>query len=504
MEQIMKQRASIDLLAAVSVACMIAFVAILCFIAAAEPDTRDLLAFVIVGLGAGGLILFRQLRKAASSLMASEARAHYAATHDPLTQLPNKTLLIERLRTDHGGVEGPGELDRPSVLCIGLDRFDEISEVLGPEASDDLIVEVAARLAASGQGDSALARVADDVFAVVWTGRDRAEIRADGEALLSRLGQPYQAAGGHVVVTCSIGLSAAAQAHANPAEPMRQAQMALSSARKRGGGRLGEFDASMDHALRSRNALEVELRHALAGGQMAMVYQPQVNAKGALVGVEALMRWTSDCRGAVPPSVFVPLAESCGLSESLDCFALRQAISDSRNWPGLKVAINISAAHIRSGGLVDAVKTVLAETGANPQDLELEITEGVLLADEAETYETLNAVRKLGLALSLDDFGTGYSSLSYLRRFPVDKIKIDRSFVSHLGKRPESSAIVQAIVDMADALGLKVIAEGVETADQVDRLTKAGCGHFQGFYYSKPVDAPMIAELIAGRASLAA
>jgi diguanylate cyclase (GGDEF)-like protein len=503
MEPAMKQKSSIDLLAAVSVASMIAFVVILCFIAANVPDERDLLGFVIIGLVAGGLILFRQLRKAASSLMASEARAHYVATHDVLTELPNKMLLTERLRGSglDGATLGGG---RSSVLCIGVDRFEEISEVLGPEASDQLIVEVAGRLASSCQGGNVLARVGDDVFAMLQTHQDHAAVRAGADVMLSRLAEPYAAVARRVAVTCSIGMSAPAQAQADPVEPLRQAQMALSSARKRGGGRFGEFDASMDHALRNRNAMEVELGRALAVGDMTMVYQPQVNAKGAMVGVEALMRWTSAARGAVPPSVFVPLAESCGLSEALGRFALRQAILDSRDWPGLKVAINISAAHIRSGNLVDSLRGLLAETDANPQDLEIEITEGVLLADEPETYETLNAVRKLGLALSLDDFGTGYSSLSYLRRFPVDKIKIDRSFVSHLGKRPESSAIVQAIVDMADALGLKVIAEGVETAEQVDRLSQAGCGLFQGYYYSKPVEARIIGDLVAGRAKLAA
>jgi diguanylate cyclase (GGDEF)-like protein len=492
-----------DLLAAVSLACMIAFVAILCFVASQDPGAGSLLAVVIAGLTIGGLILFNQLRKAANSLLASEARAHYAATHDALTQLPNKTLLSDRLSALAKDAEADGASTALSLLCLGIDRFDEVSEVLGPDATDQLILEIAARLAALCKGDEVLARVGDDMFGVLLTGADASRARTVGETALQLLSQRYDSVGGRAVITCSVGVCAAASA-SGPLEPLRQAQMALSSARRRGGGKLGAFDASMDHALRSRNALEVELRQALAENALSMVYQPQVNAKGAMVGVEALMRWTSASSGAIPASVFVPLAESCGLSDVLGLFALRQAIADSRAWPGVKVAVNVSAAQVRSGELVGALRGLLAETGANPQDLELEITEGVLLADEAETYETLHAVRRLGIALSLDDFGTGYSSLSYLRRFPVDKIKIDRSFIAHLGKRPESSAIVQAIVDMAEALGLRVLAEGVENAEQVQRLIRVGCDHFQGYYYSEPVAADTIAAIASGRAKLAA
>ena len=499
-----RPRSSIDLLGAVSAACVVAFVGMLCYAAAADPAMRQLLAVLVTGLGAGGLILYRQLRKAANSLITSEARAHYAAAHDPLTQLPNKTLLLRRLGSlerDETVVESGGPF---GVLCIGLDRYDEIGEVLGPDASDALIVEIADRLGSICQEHDCLARVGDDVFALILSGASRASAEALAIPMVGLLSEPYGASSGQAVITCSIGMSFPAAQMLEPLEALRQAQMALSSARERGAAHFGVFDPSMDHALKSRKAMEVDLRRALADQALTMVYQPQVNTKGALVGVEALMRWASPERGAIPASTFVPLAESCGLSDPLGSFALRQAFLDARAWSGLKVAINVSGAQIRSGDLVTMLKTLLAETGANPQDFELEITEGVLLADEADTYETLHAVRKLGFALALDDFGTGYSSLSYLRRFPVDKIKIDRSFVSQLGKRPESSAIIQAIVDMADALGLKILAEGVENADQVHRLMHTGCTHFQGYHFSEPVEASVIAELLAGRAKLAA
>ena len=235
-----------------------------------------------------------------------------------------------------------------------------------------------------------------------------------------------------------------------------------------------------------------------------MVYQPQVNAKGVMCGVEALMRWTHESRGHVSPATFIPMAESCGMSDDLGRFALRQAFLDAQRWAGLKVAVNVSAAQVRSGRIIPTLKELLIETGANPRNFELEITEGVLLADEAQTHETLMTIRRLGFALALDDFGTGYSSLSYLRRFPIDKIKIDKSFVAHLGMRPESDAIVKAIVDLADALDLKVIAEGVETRAQVDRLAAAGCTQIQGYFYSRPVEAEEIDRMHMERLPLAA
>jgi len=494
----------IDLLGAVSAACMVAFIGILCYVAAGDPRSRQLLTIVVTGLSAGGLILVRQLRKAANGLITSEARAQYAATHDPLTQLPNKTLLVDRLRlVAQRGAAGESGLPF-GILCIGLDRHDEVNDVLGPDAADQVIVEIAARLGAVCKERDILARLADDVFALALFGATAATAEVVAGTIIGLLSAPYQASSGQAVITCSIGMRIPAREMADPVEQLRQAQIALSSARKRGGASFGVFDASMDQALKSRKALEVDLRRALAERALTMVYQPQVNSKGAMVGVEALMRWTTAERGVVPASTFVPLAESCGLSGALGRFALHQAFLDAKYWPGLKVAINVSGAQIRGGDLLPTLTALVAETGVNPQDFELEITEGVLLADEPDTYDTLHAVRKLGFSLSLDDFGTGYSSLSYLRRFPVDKIKIDRSFVLHLGKRPESTAIIQAIVDMAGALGLRVLAEGVETSDQVHRLIQTGCTHFQGYHFSEPVEARIIGDLLAGRSKLAA
>ncbi|MFI4975736.1 MAG: putative bifunctional diguanylate cyclase/phosphodiesterase [Caulobacterales bacterium] len=494
-----KRRGATDLLGLVSVGSIASFVAILCFVAASYPGARGLLSIVITGLGAGGIILFRQLRKAASSLTASEARAQYVATHDDLTQLPNKALFVERL--GDAAARGGG---RVCVFCVGLDRFEEVIEVLGIAASDEVIVEAAGRLSAMCPDDATVARLGDDVFALTWSDAARETAPSRAADMIRRLSEPYPAAAGHAFITSSVGVGFLNSPADHPIEALRQAQMALSSARKLGGAQHAMFQPGMDHALRNRKTLEVELRRALAEESLTMAYQPQVNTKGVIVGVEALVRWTSEHRGEIPPSTFVPLSESCGLSDAVGTFVLRRAFTDARKWPGLKVAINVSAPQIRSGGLVSTLKTLLAETGSNPRNFELEITESLLLAEELETYETLNAIRRMGFSIALDDFGTGYSSLSYLRRFPVDKIKIDRSFVSHLGKRPESSAIVKAIVDLAEALELKVLAEGVETKAQVERLAQVGCFLYQGYFYSPPVSTDAIDDMLAGRTRLAA
>jgi diguanylate cyclase (GGDEF)-like protein len=499
-----RQRQELDLLALAAVGAIAAFVTTLCVVVARYPVPRQFLIVVITGLGAGSLILYRQLRKAANSLAASEARAHYVATHDTVTQLPNKALFVERLEAAAKTAGIVGSDRARAVLCIGINQFDEVADVLGVAASEAVAAEIASRLNSAPSTEDTVARLGDDTFAVLWSGRGDGTPRDAAAGLIEALGKPYRAAAGQAHVTCSIGLGDLAPGLDSPMEALRHARLALSKARKLDGAHYSTFEPALDQALKDRKALETELRADLADKVLHLVYQPQVNANGALVGVEALMRWTNRRRGAVSPGVFIPLSESCGLSDEVGRFAIRQAFTDARLWPDLKVAINVSAAHIRSGDLIPALKELVRQTGASPRNFELELTESVLLADEAQTYETLNTMRRMGFGIALDDFGTGYSSLSYLRRFPVDKIKIDQSFVTHLGKRPEARAIVKAIVDMAEALDLKVIAEGVETKAQADRLRQLGCQLYQGYLFSKAVTADTLVELVAGRVKLAA
>ena len=491
-----------DVVIVVSVMCLAAFVAILCFVAARDPASRTLISIVVTGMGSGGLILFRQLRKTTHSLVASEARAQHAASHDTLTMLPNTALLVERMSDLMRQTVSTDA--RPILMCIGLDRVDETYETMGSAMGDEIVLEAAQRLALVGSDDDHAFRIRHDIFGLLLARATTAQAHQAAQTVLEAVAEPYRVAEGRAFVSCSIGLIPISEELDHPAEVIRRGQLALSHARKSGASRISLFDLSMDRALKERSQMEAELRQALADGDLSMVYQPQVNAKGTLIGVEALMRWTSQSRGEVSPSVFIGLADGCGLSGEIGKFALREAFQESRGWANIKVAINLSAAQIRSGHLVDTLKILLVETGAQARNIELEITEGVFLDDAPDVYETLHAVRKLGFSIALDDFGTGYSSLAYLRRFPVDKIKIDRSFVSQLGMRPESSAIIRAIVDLADALELKVIAEGVELRSQVERLTEVGCHQYQGFHFSPGVGARQIDALVSSGARRAA
>lgn len=448
---------------------------------------------LLVAVGVAGLILLRQHRKATMSAATSEAKAKYAASHDPLTSLPNTAGFLERLAA--AGPLRPGA----TLLHLRIDRYDELVDAQGHAEADAAVLRAAGRLSAACGDSDVVARVGDDAFAVFCRAGERAEALA-GE-FVRLLSAP---APGAVPITASVGVKPVVEAGESPAECLRQAAVAMSAARRRGGDRACVFSPELDRTLQSRKALEADLRAALEAGELDMLYQPQVNGRQQLVGVEALMRWTHPERGAIAPSVFVPLAEACGLGPALGRYALRRALEDSRRWPGLKVAVNITAPQVQSGDLVPYLQALCPELGVSPKCIELELTEGVLLADEAATYATLNALRRMGFSLALDDFGTGYSSLSYLRQFPIDKIKIDRAFVAHLGVRPESDAIVKAIIDMAQALELRVLAEGVETQSQVDRLAAAGCTNIQGFWFSRPVDAAAIDAMVAAPAKKAA
>ena len=493
-------RQPLDILSTAAALSVMALMVVLLVVATGDPADRNLVTTIAIGLGAAGLILFRQLRKNEGGLRMSEARAHYSATHDPVTGLPTKSLLLDRMADLPDGA-------RVGVFCIGLDQFEELYDFLGHDVGDRVIAELSRRLATVCPETDTVARIADGVFALCWA--DLTPAKAEGVAgqLIRLLAAPCEAASKDTVIAASIGVAFWTATDGRPEEGLRRARLAMAVARKQGGNGWRAFDPVMDSELRERKALEADLRAALSGapnaGSLTLSYQPQINARGVITGVEALMRWVHPVRGVISPAVFVPLAENCGLSEVVDRFALRQAFIDSRRWPTIRTAINISATQVQAGDLVGLLQGLLTETGASARALEIEITESVLLSDDPATYETLKAVRKMGFTLAIDDFGTGYSSLGYLKRFPIDKIKIDRSFVTHLGMQPESDAIVRAIVEMAEALDLKVLAEGVETRAQVDRLAIVGCGDIQGFYFSRPVEAEAIDRMLARDAKVA-
>ncbi len=438
----------------------------------------------------GAALIALHGRRVTDSLLASEARAKHMAVHDSLTGLPNRILFQERftqatdrLRRKDGSV---------AVLCIGLDRFKEVNDTLGHLAGDEMIVKTAQALSGILRAGDTVARLGGDEFVIILNDADGRAAASMAKRVLEALTGPMVLSAGQVYSGCSIGVSVVTDADTDAGEALRQAELALYKAKDRGRGQSCFFEPDMDATLRLRKDMEAGLREALARDEIQIVYQPQVNSRGVVIGVEALSRWTHPERGPVSPGYFIPLAEECGLMDTLGMFALAQAMMDSHRWPNLKVAVNVSASQLRQAGFTDRVKALLEQTNTPAARIEIEITEGVLLADDTVTQTTLRQLRDMGFSLALDDFGTGYSSLSYLRRYPVDKIKIDRAFVCNLGTDPEAEAVVRAIVKLAQALHLDLVAEGVETMEQREILQAAGCYVIQGFLFSKPVDADTI------------
>ncbi len=461
-----------------------------------------ILAIVLL-LAVAAIILHRRAIKSAEGLLASEARANHMAMHDGLTGLPNRLLLADRM--NHAREQARRTGAAVAVLCIDLDRFKEVNDTYGHHCGDELIKEAARRLSATCRSSDTLARLGGDEFAIVQTEATPRSASVLAERVLEALSGIVNISAGQVTLGCSIGVALIVDPEIEPAEGLRQADMALYRAKDAGRGRSAFFEPEMDAALRTRRLLEADLRHALATpGQLRMAYQPQVDGKGRIVGVEALMRWEHPERGNIAPGLFVGIAEECGLIHILGQFALSEALRDCHRWPGIKVAVNVSAHQLRAPDFVGDVKRLIAESGAHANQIELEITEGILLADDVSTQHVLKRLRDLGFSLALDDFGTGYSSLSYLRRYPVDKIKIDRSFISGLGVDQEADAVVSAIVKLARALNLGVIAEGVETQDQRQRLVAAGCRNIQGFLFAKAQTADEIDAMIRDGVTLSA
>lgn len=450
---------------------------------------------VVFALAGGALFLYRRGRTAAQGLVASEARAAHLAYYDSLTGLPNRVLFFDRL----GRALDQLRRHAPPVAvhCIDLDRFKEVNDTFGHHVGDQLIQEAAKRLAAQCRGTDTFARLGGDEFAIVQTDAGAAHASALAARLLEALSEPFDLEGMRVFTGCSIGVTVCTDPDTDPAEALRHADLALYRAKENGKSQYCFFEVEMDAAIKTRRALESDLREALARDALEMAYQPQVNRHGVMTGVEALVRWRHPVRGDVSPAFFVPIAEECGLIVELGMFTLRRAFEDSRRWAGLKIAINVSANQLRLPDFVLRLGELVEEYAVDPRQFELEITEGILLGDDPATHDTLRRLRQMGFSLALDDFGTGYSSLSYLQRYPISKIKIDRSFIANLGVDLESEAVVGAIIKLARALKLSVIAEGVETTDQRERLAAAGCSEIQGYLFSRPVAADQIEQLMS-------
>ena len=427
-----------------------------------------------------------QLRPHFAFVGAEKIIAHMAH-HDSLTDLPNRVLFQERL-ADMLRETRDGK--RVAVFYLDLDNFKAVNDTLGHQYGDELLKRVAQRLRACVHENITVARVGGDEFAVILPDI----VTHDDAALLARdicqaIRDPYDLFS-HVVVTdTSIGIAIAPDNGSQPDELLKNADMALYRAKADGRGTFRFFEAEMDATVKARRALENSLREALMEGQFTLHYQPILNLdENRIPCCEALIRWNHPERGMVPPGEFIPVAEEMGLIVAIGEWVLRQAWNDAATWPNnTKVAVNLSPIQMLSPNLVPMVIGALAAAGLPASRLELEITESVLMQNTEATVAALHQLRSLGVKISMDDFGTGFSSLSYLRRFPFDKLKIDRCFISDLSKHDQSGlAIVRSVAALAKNLGMITTAEGVETAEQVELVRMIGCTEVQGFYFGRP------------------
>jgi diguanylate cyclase (GGDEF)-like protein len=433
-------------------------------------------------------------------LGASEAQAQHLAFHDVLTGLPNRALIDERLT--QALARATRQHGQAALLLLDLDRFKNINDTYGHHAGDDLIIEVSHRLTTLLHEADTVGRIGGDEFVIVMENiQNTAEVDAQCQKIITTLAEPYTLLGSEAWIGVSIGVAIAPQDGQDRQELMRKADIALYEAKNEGRGQYRRFARAMDESVQTRQQIAVDLRAALHHQQgLEVWYQPLMDITGEqILGFEALLRWQHAQRGFIPPSEFIPIAEETGLILQIGEWVLREACRVSLRWPDLTIAINVSPVQFRAVGFVQRVKDIVQSEEANPRSLELEITEGVLIEDEREARAIIIALREAGFRIALDDFGTGYSSLNYLSNFPVDKIKIDRSFTQSLGVAENSTAIVESVVQLGHAMGLTVTAEGVETNGQMTALAEAGCNQLQGYLFSQAVPPDQIARMLGKR-----
>jgi diguanylate cyclase (GGDEF)-like protein/PAS domain S-box-containing protein len=424
----------------------------------------------------------------------------YLAHHDPLTGLANRSLLRERISAAIALAEKSSE--SVALLLLDLDRFKAVNDLHGHPMGDQVLVRVAARLRAAARGAEIIARLGGDEFVILLTAEAGAEAARAAEVaqrVIASLTEPFEVGASFLQINTSIGVSLYPQHGADADELLKNADTALYSAKRAGRGTQRMFDPAMDAELRRRRHLEQDLRLAIRRRTLDIHFQPLFKNDGkTLAGFEALARWRHPAFGPISPADFIPLAEESGLIVPLGRLVLDIACAEAASWSQPhRIAVNISPAQLRAGNLVATVTEVLARTGLPPSRLELEVTESLLIEDTEATLATLSALKALGLRIVLDDFGTGYSSLSYLRRFPFDKLKIDRSFIQALGENDEAMAIVRAIVALADSLTLDVTAEGVETETQLRLLQEESNAEMQGYLLGRPAPADTFSSLLA-------
>ncbi|WP_273888018.1 putative bifunctional diguanylate cyclase/phosphodiesterase [Rubrobacter naiadicus] len=431
----------------------------------------------------------------------AEERALYDAAHDPLTALPNRVLFSERL--EEALERARGADGHPfAVLFLDLDRFKNVNDSLGHAVGDGMLVEVARRLEASVGPDDTVARIGGDEFTVlVESARDTRGVLEVAERLQKALSHPFHVRGHELYTTASIGVIPDSRGYESPEDLLRDADTAMYQAKREGKARYEVFTGEMRERVLETLRLENDLRRAVERGEFYVRYQPIVSLRsGAVVGFEALARWRHPERGEVSPAKFIPLAEETGLISRISDAVLREACRDAKTWlerfpehRPLTVSVNLSAVQLSQPSLAAQVAEALSESGLESHHLRLEVTESAIMLGAEPAARSL---RKLGARIHIDDFGTGYSSLGVLQRLPADALKIDRAFVENVGSA-DGAQIVQTITTLAHSLGMDVIAEGVETGEQLERLRRAGCDYAQGFFFSKPVDAMEAERILA-------
>ncbi len=420
-----------------------------------------------------------------------------AGEADGLTGLLRRETFLASLEARLHDATAEGA--RFAVLALDLDRFKAVNDTLGHQYGDALLRGVGRRIRSCIRGGDVAGRLGGDEFAVLMPDATQEEAAtALGERLTDMLSRPFLLDGQSAVIGCSVGVALFPDDGTDAAALLRAADLALYQAKAEGRGTVRRFVPALRNRADARRALEGELRAAIALGQLELHYQPQVAiATGALTGFEALLRWNHPQRGLVPPGDFVPLAEEIGLIVPIGEWVLRTACREAATWPtDLHVAVNVAAPQFARGDIVGVVRSALAESGLAAHRLEIEVTETSLLHDVSRAIATCHRLRGMGVRISLDDFGTGYSSLTQLRDFPLDRVKIDRSFIAGINERADSAAIVQAVVALGATLGLRTTAEGVETEEQMHRLVAQGCADAQGFLIARPVAAAEVRATI--------
>lgn len=436
-----------------------------------------------------------------------EAKLLYQATHDDLTSLPNRALLRDRLTNAIATASRSSTKQKIWVAFITLDRFKSINESLGHGAGDRFLIEIGRKLSKVVRGADTVARWGGKEFVVLMPGQQEGDGTAALQRIIAAVGSPLVFTGQEYVVSCSVGVASYPEDGDQVETLLARAGAAASHAQASGANCFQFHTDDMHRRALARLELEAEIRLAVKNEEFTLHYQPQIDlASGQVVGAEALVRWLHPTRGLIPPGVFIPIAEEIGLIQEIGDWVLKTACAQNGSWqraglPPLRMAVNLSAAQLNPG-LYDRVLEVLKDHQLSPQSLEIELTESVMMQDPARGIALLGQLSDAGVNIAIDDFGTGFSSLAYLKKLPIDLLKIDRSFVMDLGSSMDDAAIVTSIIALGHALGMRVIAEGVETEEQLSFLKRLGCDEAQGYLFSRPVPADMFENVF--RSALAA